>query len=274
MGPSPWVWSSGAFPVWVLSIGCSPSGAYCSSMGLSLASDHQENFSYMSFSPRAAAPARSLIRCGVSRACIFLQHISTCCGTGSSLGPTVVIYSNGDLNELQGDSLCVSMVITMDCRGICSPALLPPPPFLLTWPLQCCFHDIFPTPLSQCLLRILPFHKYASPEVATVLSWGLSHVLWWLCWSGWNLLFLSQDKKSAPKALSLAPCSPTPGHLHPMVTNRVQTFTSVKLPQHQQLHKVQRSGSLPVFAQKMKEGIPAAYSHKLCVPKVNLKTSM
>lgn len=111
MGPSPWLQSSRTFPMWVLPMGCSPSAAYCTSMGLSLAVDHQENSSCMGFSPWDAAPARSLFQCGVSRACIFLQHISTCCGTGSSMGPTVVVYSNGNLNELQEVS-CVSIVFT------------------------------------------------------------------------------------------------------------------------------------------------------------------
>lgn len=110
-------------------------------------------------------------------------------------------------------TVCVSMVFTTDCRGISAP----PHPF--TWCPQSGFYDSFLTLLSQYLLRILPFLKYHSPNVATMLSRRLTCVLWWLCWSGCNLLFLSQDNPNLlPQKPSLYPSVPSiwtfPSNIH------------------------------------------------------------
>lgn len=172
------------------------------------------------------APAWSLLHCGISTACIFLQHISACCGTGSSMGWTVVAYSNGDLNELQGDSLHIHS-LHHRLQGICTYSTSSSPNHLTS-------AGLFQLHFSYSSLTVpawnLPFLKYASSEVATMLSQELSCVLCWVCWSGWNLLFLSQDSADLlPQKSSLLPPVPnirtSPPNIIQMVTDAVQNPT-------------------------------------------------
>lgn len=203
------------------------------------------------------APARSLLHCGISTACIFLQHISTCCGTGSSMGWTVVVYSNGDLSELQGDSLCIhdlhhgvqGNLCSCICRSSSPPSHLTSAG-LFQWNFS---YSSLTVPAQNFVL-----FKYASPEVTTMLSQGLIWILRWLCWSGWNLLFLSQDSANLlPQKPSLLPSVPNtwtpPPNIIQMVTDTVQN-PAISAPLLSCLsNSSPTSGSLPVFAQKMKE---------------------
>ncbi|NXE20027.1 AT2B1 ATPase, partial [Ardeotis kori] len=69
--------------------GYSPSAIGCTSVGL----------------PRATAPARSLLLCGLFTGCSFLQPTSACCSVGSSMGCSVDICFSVFLCGLQGDNL-------------------------------------------------------------------------------------------------------------------------------------------------------------------------
>ncbi|KAM9662266.1 uncharacterized protein ACIBXB_013160 [Morphnus guianensis] len=97
--------SSRTAPAWVLSTACSPSGAHCSSVGPPRGHKScQKTCSVGSSLHRSAAPARSLLQCGVPTGS---QPPS---GThllrrGVLHGLQVDICSTVDLHGLQGDSL-------------------------------------------------------------------------------------------------------------------------------------------------------------------------
>lgn len=118
---------------WAPSMGYSPSGKGCYSVGLPLGHRScQETCSYMGSSPQAVAPARSLLLCGLSMGCR---------GTTG-----------------------FTMVSSMGCRGISALVSETPPTLLPFWPRchRAVPHTFFLTP--HCHAAFWAFFKHVFPE--------------------------------------------------------------------------------------------------------------
>ena len=85
----------------------------------------QKTCSCLGFSAWATAPARSLLQCGMSVGCRFLQVISTCCNVGSYIGCSVAVSYNMVACGLHGHCLVHhSLLHTLLTTGCCLQALL------------------------------------------------------------------------------------------------------------------------------------------------------
>jgi len=90
----------------------------------------QKTCSFLSISPQAAAPARSLLQRGLSTGCIFLQGVFTCSTVGSSTSCHVEICSGMGLHGLQGGNLLHHGLLhgLQGAPPHSAPGASPPPP--------------------------------------------------------------------------------------------------------------------------------------------------
>jgi len=150
--------SSQTAPVWVLSMGCSPSGTGCSSRGSSPCSHKpcQQNCSSIGSSFHGSTgPARSLLQFRLSTRSQppSGNHLLWC---GIHHGLQVEISSTVDLHGLQGDSL-PHCGLDHGLQGkLCSSAWSTfPPPSALTLVSAELFLSHILTPLSSCKMPLM-----------------------------------------------------------------------------------------------------------------------
>jgi len=107
----------------------------------------------------------------------LLQHGFSCSPSRKNLVQYGLSTSCVSCQEM---SICSTVVLSMGCRVISSPApraTLPPSPSSLTLVFRGCF---FLSP--HCWAAFCPF-KVCFSRGATSLAAGLSCALWWVCWS-------------------------------------------------------------------------------------------